>query len=167
MGRAFQLSQTPLALPVPIRKKPVVNHDGSTIGRRWRELKLHSDALRRKTWVRPGEIRVVNARSGTNLNVDTQSSVIIDAHVDVLDDLDAGLRGDARRFVERETPRVGDRIQMRVQRVGILICGTVDELESQEARISWDDGFSSSVRLDRQDFRIIAETEAPDEAAAG
>jgi hypothetical protein len=110
---------------------------------------------------------VVNAACGTNLDVDTQSSVIIDAHVDVLDDLDAGLRGEARRFVERETPRVGDRIQMRVQRVGILICGTVDELESQEARISWDDGFSSSVRLDRQDFRIIAETEAPDEAAAG
>jgi hypothetical protein len=106
-----------------------------------------------------------NPACGTHLDVDTRGSESNDAHVEVFDDLDASLRGATRRFAERETPRLGDRAQMRAQRVGILICGTVEKLDSHQARISWDDGSSSSVRLDRHDFRIIAEPEAPEEAA--
>lgn len=55
------------------------------------------------------------------------------------------------------TPQKGDRIQMRLPRLGIYPRGTVYYVDDLQILVKWDDGFSESLRGDFADrFRILA-----------
>ena len=57
-------------------------------------------------------------------------------------------------------PNIGDRIE-RVH-AGVSLRGTVHYADSLQVLVKWDDGSSSSLRVGRDDFRVI-----DDDAVAG
>lgn len=60
------------------------------------------------------------------------------------------------------TPRIGDRVERR--RAGVTQYGTVHYADQIQALVKWDDGASSSLRLDRDEIRVVAP--APEVAPA-
>ena len=50
-------------------------------------------------------------------------------------------------------PLIGDRVERR--RAGVSMCGTVHYADQIQALVKWDDGSSSSLRLDRDKVRVI------------
>ena len=59
-----------------------------------------------------------------------------------------------RQALEYPTiPRIGDRVERRI--AGISKLGTVHYADQIQALIKWDDGSSSSLRLDRDRVRIV------------
>ena len=56
----------------------------------------------------------------------------------------------------RQVPRKGDRIQLRVPRMGIYPRGTVQYVGDLQILVKWDDGGSGSLRgAFRDHFRIL------------
>jgi hypothetical protein len=54
------------------------------------------------------------------------------------------------------TPRKGDRIQMRLPRLGVYPRGTVYYVDDLQILVKWDDGLSESLRGEFADrFRIL------------
>ena len=50
-------------------------------------------------------------------------------------------------------PLIGDRVERR--RAGVSIYGTVHYADQIQALVKWDDGSSSSLRLDRDKVQVI------------
>ena len=52
-----------------------------------------------------------------------------------------------------QLPQVGDRIE--ISRTGTRRCGTVHYADQLQVLVKWDDGSSSSLRIERDEFRIV------------
>jgi hypothetical protein len=63
------------------------------------------------------------------------------------------MRQPDQRPEDRSIPNVGDRIE-RV-RTGVSQRGTVHYADSMQVLAKWDDGSSSSLRVDRDDFQVV------------
>jgi hypothetical protein len=50
-------------------------------------------------------------------------------------------------------PSIGDRVERR--RAGVTQFGTVHYADQIQVLVKWDDGCSSSLRLDREQLRVI------------
>jgi len=62
-----------------------------------------------------------------------------------------------RQELEHPTiPRIGDRVERRI--AGISKLGTVHYADQLQALVKWDDGSSSSLRLDRDRVRIVEQS---------
>jgi hypothetical protein len=63
-----------------------------------------------------------------------------------------------REFEDRNqgvrVPAIGDRIEGR--RGDVVVRGRVHYADSVQILVKWDDGSSSSLRVGRDDFRIVA-----------
>ena len=53
-------------------------------------------------------------------------------------------------------PMIGDRVERRV--AGVLKCGTVHYADQLQFLVKWDDGSSSSLRVDIHPVRILEKT---------
>jgi hypothetical protein len=54
---------------------------------------------------------------------------------------------------DHSIPNIGERIE-RV-RIGVSRRGTVHYADSMQVLVKWDDGSSSSLRVGRDDFRVV------------
>jgi hypothetical protein len=57
-------------------------------------------------------------------------------------------------------PLIGDRVERRI--AGVLKCGTVHYADQLQILVKWDDGSSSSLRVDIHTVRILEQ--APERA---